>query len=146
MLYTILVIVFVAILLMIISLRKALKEDLKELSTNPIDVKFKIVCNTINESCFENLGEIQVVDNRTFTLYKNNNSYKEYFRFEYSSGHLSIFWTVYSNMLGKSVLKFKKNFRFNNVRNISDIEQKEIGDAVFEYTDQQIQIEYSKTY
>lgn len=132
MLFVIIGVAFV-IALIILNLRKALKKDLKELETNPINMKFKIISDILNRKCFEGKGKLEMIDKRTFTIYEKNNFRAEYFRFEYSSGHLSIYWTVQSN-----VMNTKKRFEYRNVRSISDSEQTKIGNEISTWVESQI--------
>ncbi len=88
----------------------------------------------INNKSFDGKGEFKIVDKRTFVIYETTNFRSEYFRFEYSSGHLSVYWNINSNFINT-----KKTFEFRNLRNVLDNGQLEMAKYIVAWTEDKIQ-------
>lgn len=113
------VIVIFVIAFVIYRFLSDLNQDKSDLQGLTVAEKFNGIVDYINESAFGGMGQITMIDNRSFSLYQNGKYQIIYFL--YSTGHLTITWkyTCYQ----KEVVHERI---FRNVRNLSIFEQQKI--------------------
>lgn len=98
----------------------AFTKDEDDLQHQTLSEKFAVIVHMINEAAFNGRGEITVLDKREFNLYEDGEN--QIIKFQYSTGHLTITWKY--KCLQKEVVHQRQ---YNNVRNLSLIEQQRIG-------------------
>ncbi len=112
------IVIFIGIIF-IISLFKFnsnLKEDKKELSVEPLEEKFQIITNILNEQAFLGKATIIKKGNREYELFEKGSN--QLINFHYSTGHLTITWKY--KYYQKEIIHTKQ---YDNVRNLSIFQQ-----------------------
>ena len=101
----------------------ALNKDSQEMQYQPINQKFSIISQMINNEAFNGNGKVTMVSSKEFHLYEEGQN--QIIIFLYSTGNLSITWRY--KYYQKEVVHDKQ---FNNVRNLSIFEQQRIGEQM----------------
>ena len=100
-----------------------LNKDDEDLQKKPLPDKFKVIMQMINASAFNGEGVLKMFSNREFVLHKDGLG--EVIHFVYSTGNLTIIWK-YTYYYKEVVHKHQ----FDNVRNLSLLEQQKIADLI----------------
>jgi hypothetical protein len=100
-----------------------LQKDNYDLSTQPLNRKFSIVVDLLNEHAYKGEGVVREISKRAFSLYKDPSN--QLIQFLYSTGHLTIIWKY--KYFQKEVVHERQ---FNNVRNLSIFEQGKIAETM----------------
>jgi hypothetical protein len=119
------IIIIGTIVVVAIRFNTDLSKDKDELNTQPLEMKFDMLLNMLNKEAFNGDGIITKHDNRSFNLYEQGSNQIIYFH--YSTGHLTLTWKY--KYLHKEVVHERQ---FNNVRNISLIDQQDIADKMID--------------
>jgi hypothetical protein len=114
---------------------RALNKDSRDLGNQTLAAKFSIIVDMINNYAFGGLGSTYAIGKREFNLYKDMEN--QIIKFQYSTGHLTIIWKF--KWYQREVVYQQQ---FNHVRNISDDQQKVIGEQMI--TEMSIVIERHK--
>lgn len=101
----------------------SLSKDNEDLQGRPLDDKFNVIVNMINDVAFDGLGSVTSLDKREFNLYEDGQN--QIINFRYSTGHLTITWKY--KYFQKEIVHKRQ---FNNVRNLSLFEQGKIGEQM----------------
>lgn len=122
-------VIIVIIVLILFSFLKDVNKDNSDLVGENLNEKFPVIVNMINQSAYNGLGQINHIDKREFNLYKTGEN--QIIHFFYGTGHLTITWKY---KYYQKEIEHKKVF--NNVRNISTLEQEKIGKTMVDEMEQ----------
>jgi hypothetical protein len=128
MIWTIIILVIVFILVKFLI---ELSKDKNDLEGQPLEVKFNVIINAINEAVFNGHGKITKINNREFNLYEVGKN--QLVKFQYSTGSLSLIWR--QKYLGREIVCEKD---FTNIRNTNENFQKEIAKSFLKQIDMKI--------
>lgn len=101
----------------------SMQQDSHELDNQSLSEKFRVIIDELNASAFNGKGSVTVHDKRNFNLYEDGQN--QIIHFQYSTGILSVNWKY---KYYQKEIEYKKDF--NNVRNISIFEQKDIAEQI----------------
>ena len=138
---TIIVLVVLLILaLLVIPFTRQIVKDKQELESNPINEKFKILVDIVNDNILDGLGELILFDSepRQMNLFSDERS-NILIVFYYSTGHLTI--TLKYKYLQNEMV-FQK--QFFNLRNLSVYRQKDIANEFIELSHRKM-LEHQQT-
>jgi len=120
---TILIFLGIIILIIVVKFTTEYDKDKTDLQFQPIQEKFRVIVNMINETAFNGTGSVTKIDTRSINLYKAGEN--QIINFMYSTGHLTITWRY--KYFQKEVVHEKL---FSNVRNLSLFEQEKIASVM----------------
>lgn len=110
---------------MIIKFFIELKKDSDDLRFTTAPEKFRILAQILNNTVYDGIGEVTILDKRNFNLYAEGSN--QLIQFAYSTGSLTIVWRY---------KYFQKEVRhkriFHNMRNVSIFTQQKIAETMIE--------------
>ena len=117
-------VLFIVIVVFIVgSFILSLNKDKNELQDQPLEKKFRGFVHMINNAAFDGTGSVSVIDKRSFNLYRKEEN--QIINFHYGTGHLTITWRY--KFYQKEVVHKRS---FNDVRNLSVLEQQELAERM----------------
>jgi hypothetical protein len=121
------IIIFLGLIFIItlFSFNSNLKKDKNEFSIEPLEKKFMIITNILNEQAFDGNATIIKKSNREYILF--NQGSNQLIIFHYSTGHLTITWKY--KYFQKEIIHSKQ---YNDVRNLSVFQQGNIANNMID--------------
>jgi hypothetical protein len=108
-----------------------LNKDKIELNSQPLENKLEHLVKILNDSAFEGVGSVNIIDKRSFNLYKQGKN--QIINFQYSTGHLTIIWK-YKYFTQEVILEKQ----LPNVRNLDMNAQQRIAYALVEEMERKV--------
>ncbi len=94
-------------------------KDNDDLQDQPLDKKFNIIINMINDVAFHGNGSVTTLSKREFNLYQDGEN--QLIKFQYSTGILTITWKY--KYFQKEIVHERQ---FSDARNLSLFEQQKV--------------------
>ena len=130
----ILLVILLILAMLIIPFTRSIVKDKMELAETPINKKFEILINRINDALFEGRGEIVLFDDdpRSINLFSEDKS-NYLIQFYYSTGTLTI--TLNYKYFQNELVRKEQ---YHGLRNISIYQQKDISNQFLEMCNKEI--------
>lgn len=118
---------FIVFLVLYFIIQAAIKssKDNQDLIGTSLDKKFSVIVQTLNDYAYGGVGYTTYIDDKLFNLYSDDIGFNQIIEFLYSQGSLSITWKY---KYYQKEMVYRRHF--NNVRNLSVFEQKQIADSI----------------